>query len=205
MTAPKIPLVKWRDGRPRFSPGPSLRAAGHAGKDLRHDDGRWFTAGEALDWSVRFRANLAPRPQGRPRKGKSAPARMALAKMVEAWQASPLWSGLAPATKRDYRQKLRVIEEDHWVLWSAPAAAITRQIMRSVYEEIWQDRGLATARGSVAALSAAFSWASLRGIGGVKENPCFRLKMDMPKPRVRFATRAMVDALVRAADAAGRP
>lgn len=49
------PQVAWRDGRPRFSPDQLLRAAGHRGRDLRHEDGRWFTMGEAIDWAADFR------------------------------------------------------------------------------------------------------------------------------------------------------
>lgn len=48
---PKIKYVTWRNGRPRFSPSATLRAAGFEGKDLRNAEGRWMTAGEALDWS----------------------------------------------------------------------------------------------------------------------------------------------------------
>lgn len=52
------PHVSWRNGRPRFQPALTLRAAGHKGRDLRHEDGRWFTFGEAIDWSVAFCAEL---------------------------------------------------------------------------------------------------------------------------------------------------
>jgi T5orf172 domain len=47
----KLPHIVWRDGRPRFSPGASVRKLGFGGKDLRHDDGRWFTAAEASAWA----------------------------------------------------------------------------------------------------------------------------------------------------------
>ena len=51
---PYIVLRPRPDGsvRPRFSPGPSLRAQGFRGKDLRHNDGRWFTAEEAAHWAM---------------------------------------------------------------------------------------------------------------------------------------------------------
>ena len=52
------PHVVWRSGRPRFSPGPELRAEGYVGMDLLHDDGRWYTYGEAIDWSRKFCENL---------------------------------------------------------------------------------------------------------------------------------------------------
>ena len=49
-----IPHVTWREGRPRFIPGRHLRAEGFKGRDLRHDDGRWFTIDEAAAWSEQF-------------------------------------------------------------------------------------------------------------------------------------------------------
>lgn len=52
------PHVAWRNGRPRFQPSATLRLAGHAGKDLRHDDGRWFTFEEAVTWSEQFCSSL---------------------------------------------------------------------------------------------------------------------------------------------------
>lgn len=63
------PHVSWRGGRPRFTPGPELRAAGHKSRDLKHDDGRWFSFGEAIDWSREFdvaRAPATPAPEARP-------------------------------------------------------------------------------------------------------------------------------------------
>jgi hypothetical protein len=58
--------VAWRNGRPRFQPGPELRLTGHKGKDLRHEDGRWFNWEEAEAWSDEFRTTVlgkAPRPE----------------------------------------------------------------------------------------------------------------------------------------------
>ena len=34
----RIRNIVWRGGRPRFEPGPSLRALGFAGEDLKHPD-----------------------------------------------------------------------------------------------------------------------------------------------------------------------
>lgn len=55
----KIRHVSWRDGRPRFNPGRNLRIAGHKSRDLRHEDGAWYTFDEALEETVKigFSAN----------------------------------------------------------------------------------------------------------------------------------------------------
>lgn len=60
----KIKHISWRGGRPRFQPGRELRAAGHKGQDLRHPDGRWYTVGEAVDWSRNFAAKIMEEPRG---------------------------------------------------------------------------------------------------------------------------------------------
>ncbi|TIL53805.1 hypothetical protein [Mesorhizobium sp.] len=72
-----IKHVSWRDGRPRFQPGPKLRAAGFEGTDLRwpaepkadwkplallpgtKNAGAWFSRGESVDWSDAFCKQLA--------------------------------------------------------------------------------------------------------------------------------------------------
>lgn len=57
----KVPYVKWRDGRPRFEPGPALRRRGVRGVDLRHPDGTWFLLHECMEYStaVTTRAQIA--------------------------------------------------------------------------------------------------------------------------------------------------
>ncbi|WP_287391531.1 hypothetical protein, partial [Mesorhizobium sp.] len=47
-----IPLVTWRDGRPRFFASKVHRQLGYKGEDLRHGkSGPWFTVEEAIAWS----------------------------------------------------------------------------------------------------------------------------------------------------------
>lgn len=59
----RIPHVAWREGRPRFVPAKTLRDIGYKGRDLKHDDGSWYTRGEAVDWSDAFCRELAARRQ----------------------------------------------------------------------------------------------------------------------------------------------
>lgn len=48
----KLPYVRWRDGRPRWEPGPRVRSIGFRGEDLRHDDGRWYSLDEASSFAL---------------------------------------------------------------------------------------------------------------------------------------------------------
>jgi hypothetical protein len=47
----RLPYIAWRDGKPRFMPGPRIRALGFKGEDLRHEDGSWFTLEDAATWA----------------------------------------------------------------------------------------------------------------------------------------------------------
>lgn len=211
------PHVAWRDGRPRFVPGKDLRPLGYKGKDLRHDDGRWFTRGEAVDWSLAFQRDLADRRMAlkkpAPRKPIAAPAKPGFYTVGELWndwrRSMKFRTGQPKAfsvnTVRDYDQKIALVEADHPMIWNAPAARIERAQLRRAYEQMWEKRGLASARGAMLVLSSAFSWGILNGRVRRPDNPARGLKMETPDPRIRFATRKELAALVAAADAIGRP
>lgn len=44
-----VKYLKWRNGRPRWEPGPSLRARGVKGRDLKNKDGDWLDADDARE------------------------------------------------------------------------------------------------------------------------------------------------------------
>lgn len=244
---PKIsphPHVSWRAGRPRFQPGPDLRKAGHKGHDLRHPNGRWFSRGEAVDWSIAFAASLKPapakpapaagrkadrpsrvvaRPAGAPGGAAAEQAREAytVAALCAEWQRSRKFlkpaeaaelqrlraakAVYSPRTAAFYAWNLTVIERYHPVVWGLPVEALERPTLFGMYEELVESHGLSVARACIATLSAALSWGGRRGRHRLPANPAADLGMTTPPPRVRFATRAEIEALVAAADAAGRP
>ncbi|MHA7969014.1 tyrosine-type recombinase/integrase [Rhizobium sp. CAU 1783] len=223
---PKIRHVAWREGRPRFQPGSGLREQGFKGKDLRHDDGRWFSQGEALDWSNAFCLSLAQdevkrgpavksvarKPEG---SASNAPIQAAaavrravypLSRLFEDWLQSPRVQAKAPATIKDYRQKSRVIETHDPDLWACEVAALDRPICYGLYEELWKERGLATARGVLTVMGIAIKWGLNSGkIRGLVFNPARDLDMQQPPPRARFLTKSEFLALVDAAERLGRP
>jgi hypothetical protein len=227
------PHVVWRDGRPRFQPGPALRAQGHTGHDLRHPDGRWLSKGEAVDWSIAFQKKLkaqlatASRPSAAPPEGQPAkPAvrpvrpnkpeqfRYTVAKLFEDWRSpvtgSPKFRPdnprrYSPHTIRFYATGARVIERDHIVIWNAAVEFLRPGDLVAMHEEIWASRGLATARATILTLSAAISWAIRRSKLRRNDNPAKGLAMEVPAPRLRIASREEFTALVAAADKLGRP
>ncbi len=240
------PHVKWRDGRPRFEPGRVLRDAGYKATDLRwpvepaqgwkaaglkpgeKNAGRWFSKGEAVDWSIAFVKSLA---RARGRKPARRPEKFyTLARLMEDWFASRKFilprdpaelAALlrrqrhmrqklvyAPKTIDDYRKKAYVIESHDPSLWASPVDALTQPVMFGLYEELVEARGVATARGVLTVLSIALGWGRKRGKFTFRMNqgvnPARNLDMATSPPRIRFATRLEIGTLIRAADAIGR-
>ncbi|MDE0921480.1 hypothetical protein [Aurantimonas coralicida] len=224
---PKIPLVAWRDGRPRFVPGASMRALGYKGEDLRHDDGAWYTIGEATDWSLARAAEIEARRTAatkeanrrRPKGAKplrQAPVVYSFARLFEDWQRSPKWGEASAIGKRDvkvyaantranYRQAMKTFEAHDPEFYHAAVAVLTPQLAYGLFEDLWEQRGLSSARAVLATMSAAISWGRRRGRVTLAGNPCIGLGLSTPAPRVRFGTRDEIAALVAAADAMGRP
>ncbi len=177
--------------------------------------GDWFTKGQAVDWSLSFCRRLEKRRNSAPHKAAKKARRKSnaypLSQLFEDWFRSPRFNGdnkqpYAPKTIRDYKQKSRVIEKYHPDLWAAEADALDRVICYGLYEDLWENIGLPTARGALATLSAAISWGLKRGkFKRMLVNPALKLDMKMPDARVRFATLKELQSLIAAADALDWP
>lgn len=245
------PCVSWRDGRPRFQPSRTLRARGFAGTDLRwpappphgepvepwdfralkpgdKNTGRWFSKGEAVDWSAAFTKSLKPKKARTiAQRAKPAPAAGActVGQLFSDWWRSPKFqipadpaeayrqrlagNVYAAETVAQYKIRAGLIERFDPELWAGPVDALTTEIMFGFYEEMRSAHGIASARYSVQVLSAAFAWGRLRGKFKFRMNqgvnPARGLKLAKLPPRVRVATRHEIETLVAAADAIGRP
>lgn len=208
-STPKIRHVAWREGRPRFMPAKTLRDRGYKGKDLKHPDGSWYTAGQALDWSnelVRQLKDLDTEPMAQP---VIAPVERRsvypVSRLFEDWLASPRVTSKRPATIKDYRQKSRVFQNFDPDLWASEVIALDQMTCAGLYEELWQEIGLATARGAMTVLGMAIKWGMRTGRVQLKINPARDLDMQQPPPRARFLTREEFEALAEAAEAMKRP
>lgn len=222
----KHPHVSWRDGRPRFNPDQNLRAAGWKARDLRHDDGRWFSRGEAVDWSESFVAELQAQRKKPARNAAALPERVrhyTVGRLFEEWFRSPKFilpatpaelararaehTVYSPKTIREYRQKARVIEQHDSTLWASPVDALSQPVMLGLYEELVAARGRATAHGTILTFSSALAWGKRRGKFSYKANlgvnPALDLGMPGVATRMRFGSRAEISALTATADALG--
>ena len=96
----------------------------------------------------------------------------ALVSILQAYQASGEFNGLAARTRRDYVEKIKVIEQ---AFADFPLAALTDRRTRGVFLA-WRDRLAAKSRRQAdyawQVLARVLSWASNRGLVAV--NPCAR-------------------------------
>jgi hypothetical protein len=218
-----IPLVTWRDGRPRFIASAGHRALGFQGQDLRHGrDGPWFTLDEAIAWSRDRRAEIEARRQA-PKAAKAVARRkrtdvVTVATVVEAFVDSPRMRGLpivvgrrrreplAANSIRSYKGSARLLERfDAGAVWTSPADDLTGGALGGILRRVEELHGLAQTRALRALLSAA--WNQGRIDGKVTRNPVAELDVVLPvlDPDVRPATVAEVEALTIAFDALGYP
>jgi len=220
----KITHITMHQGRLRFNPGPSLQRMGYKSKILKHDDGSYFSQGEALDWSNALCRELAQKRKDNSitrtnRRGQRRQATLhTVTNMFDDWFTNnPRFSKqgidigkrqeqpLSPATLRDYKQKARVIQNHAPLIWQSDIAALDKIIIRGMFNDIWQQAGLASANGAVRALSAALSWTLENRSSSINVNPVLGLRFPSPKKNPRFASKAEIRALIEAADSLGLP
>jgi len=200
-----IPYVSWREGRPRFNPGPAQRRLGFVSQDLRHGpEGPWYSIAETEAFMqpvvadiLKCRAAKAAGKRLRPRA--KAPA-LTIGDLLTAWYAQ---HKAAPSSMETYRKRAFLLRSQP--IASLPVAAVKTADCHTVYRELVAERGLHTARGAIAVLSNAFAYGLRQGVEGIAYNPCLRLGMAAPAPRVRALSIAEVNQWVEACDLIGRP
>jgi integrase len=223
-----IPYVSWRGGRPRFEPGPGVRALGFEGEDLRHGapdrngrrDGAWFTLQECEAWAetraqavrdARERVRQGLQPARAPAGAGARPAANFKPTYNGARLFADLWKsqrfnvpqaegGLAPRTIEDYQNKARLLLAFDPDFASDPAEALTPGLARALHEKLWKAKGLSMANAMIRVLSIAYTDAVHRDRGGLKVNPCLNLGLAASPVRLRIGLPAEIAALMQAAD-----
>ncbi|HUO22189.1 MAG TPA: hypothetical protein VMU59_06705 [Caulobacteraceae bacterium] len=249
---------QWRDGRPRWIPAPALRAAGWKGHDLKDAAGAFLGRGASIDRASTINeavkawraGELIPpefeaiAPAGAVFKGGAgaAPAhgKLAIGRLIEAYAGDPArhiapsdkFAGLAPATQRDYRGKLkRLVDALAGYVVLPPAGAdlsayeaaveairaasvlalepveTARGIedpLYTVYHRIKAEVGPHQASGVLAAASAWLGWCRERQSRQIR-NWAAEVERETPPGRIRVGTLAEVQALIASAEALGWP
>lgn len=191
------PYLQWRDGRPRWIPGPKLRPA-WKGQDLKDEAGHWLgleaAIARAREINARVKEGSPPVPRARINR---RPVRT-VAALAEHWRTSPEFGLLAPATQRDYLLKAEVFAAE---FGSSPVAAVGRAALKGFWRELYETRGHHMANGVLAVARAMLTHAT--DLEWIAVNPGFSLKLKTPAPRQVAWLPGEVSALVAAADAMG--
>jgi hypothetical protein len=220
ISIPHLVMREQRDGtyRPRFVPGPSLRKMGYKGRDLQTEAGDWYTLDQACDFSRELQAEIEARRiakvAGKRMPRPTGPTVLTVQTLFDEWfssaQFSPQANGvryglkrLAPASVRYYTAHRRALEAFDISIMAAPVAALRKAVLRGLFEQMAEARGIHTARGVMATISAVFGYALRRD--RIRENPCEKLRLPSPPPRIRVGALAEMRQLIDAADAIGRP
>ena len=211
----KIPHVVWRDGRPRFVPGPALRKLGFRGEDLKHPDGRWMDLNETIAWSEqraeaitlrRQRGNV--RSPGRKPKNHAVKGYVTVGELLCRWHtertAESRQTGKpSPKTLKEYGKNIDYFRAFDDELWTAPAISITHVIANGIYKKLREAKGISMSRAIISAVRPAWNWAIIEA-GLVSNNPWTGLRMTMPPPRLRVGSIEEMRHLIAIADKEGR-
>lgn len=195
------PYLKWRVGRPRWEPGPGLRAAGFPGRDLKDGAGRWLDQSAAIAAADELNAQVAAWRTGaapRRRKFREAQPERTLDALWRAYQASPFWADLAATTQRDYANKARVILD---VMGGERVAAVRKSHMQALWQRLHTERGHAMANGVMAVARLLFSHALLHE--WATDNPVKEIRMTGLPPRLVVWTPSEIAHFIADADKAG--
>ena len=213
------PNLTWRAGRPRWTPGPSVRRKGWTPRDLKDEAGRWLGLDAAIAAAKALNAQVTARHAAGFKRAPAGAGRGAVYSLEQLfedlWRSPKFTTGepagkqrrrmLAGRTLRDYQQKAHALRDFDPELWTAPVAALDPPILVGLHEQLWRLKGHHMANGILAVLRLALSYGVRRGKGGLKHNPALRLGLETPAARLRVGTVAEMQALVAAADAIGLP
>jgi hypothetical protein len=231
----RIPLVTWRDGRPRFVAGPAHRALGYRGADLRHPPldragrpvGAWFSLDEAIAWSkarvaeieARRRAIAAGETTARKQANAIQRARqsslLTVSQLVEKFLAQPRMRG---EERIEGKKKRRALKANTVRYYRSAAAALGRHNAGRVWHEVAANVSAKALTGILDRIEVESGLAVARSVRAllsaaygfgkalVPANPV-RLTETLPAlpPRLRCGEPAEMAALVKGCDALGFP
>ncbi len=196
---------KWRKGRPRWEPGPRLRAAGHKGRDLKDEAGNWLGLEAAIAAADAINAEVDVwRATGTRRLRPQVPLKSEYCcdALWQRYLASPSWANLKPKTQEDYHSKANVFLA---AFGDYHVKAIRKPHLYAFWEQLHRERGHTMANGVMTVVSSLFSYAERIGWRDEETNPAKKMQRQRPPPRLVLYLPNELEALVLAADRIGFP
>jgi hypothetical protein len=226
MAVVKARYIAWREGRPRFVPGPALRKLGYSGEDLRHGKtGPWFDADETIAWAKAkateidqaLEAGKKPKAPPVPKGERVKDLLEDFFKSADFLRARDL-GGYSKKTRDDYLEKAQAIyykpvdvkalargeQRAAELISLAPARTLKPARVKQFFEQLERERGPFMALGVIKVLSAAYRWARLAPGWELESNPCRELDLPKPELNVRVFKAEHVRLLVECADKLGK-
>lgn len=206
MATIRVPYLVWRDGRPRWVPGPRLRAKGFKGRDLKDAQGRWLGLEAAIDAAQKLNAEVdAWRESGtrRYREKVRTQHERSCDALYEKWTASRDFLKNRATTQKDYRSKASAFLAtpiDDMTFGQMPVAAIAPHHLYAWWEEVHKSRGHSMANGAIAVVRRMFSHAQPKRLNWRTDNPASKLELEGVAPRVVVWTDSEIAHFVRVAD-----
>jgi integrase len=203
----KVPYLKWRNGRPRWEPGPALRDKGMRGRDLKSESGQWLPLDRAIEAATALNAEVTVwRASGAGFRRAPTPKKTqrSCRHLYEMWSATPEFSMLAASTRADYKVKAELFLNTNAggaAFADVPVAALDHPSLKGFWRQAYKDRGHAMANGMIAVVRAMLSEAV--ALGWITQNPAYNLNLKSVAPRVAFWAPAKVSAFVETADRMG--
>lgn len=201
----------WREGRPRWVPGPKLRSEKWKGRDLKDSNGAWLSYGAAIDAAIKINEEVAAwraRDGSGTRDPRKAPRKVERScnTLYSKWIATPEFRRLGERTQSDYINKVTVflaapldIDDDASPTFGdVPVAALGRAVLKGYWRLEYDERGHSMANGIIAAVRVMLTYAT--DLEWITVNPAFALKLPVVDPRVAFWSPAKVEAFVKVAD-----
>jgi hypothetical protein len=93
-----VPYFAWRDGRPRWVPGPKLRDLGWKGRDLKDEAGQWLTLSDAIDAARKINAEVKDKLDNPAPKQQAIPRGRRVVDLLDAYLNSPEIKTIAKLT-----------------------------------------------------------------------------------------------------------
>lgn len=216
MATEKIRYFVWRDGRPRWVPGPKARALGFKGTDLKDQAGLWLSrpraraAADALNDALDAKVTGTPAPLAMVSRSAYDRSLAQLVDLFLARQKISLDENIAAtAGKKKLARSSRLAYHAHGRLLKAwmgdvGAAAITPAMFEDFYADRIADSGVRSAN-AIMASAKAFYYYGEKKLRWDLRNPVVGVEMDEAEGRKVIWPREAIAAFVAVADYLGWP
>lgn len=198
MTFKLPPYMLWRDGRPRWVPGPRLRPA-FKGQDLRDASGDFLRLEPAIARAKELNNEVAAWRAGHEPTKRTKINRKStrtFQHLFDMWIETPEFLLNAKATRDFYENKGNIFLE---TFGDVPVAAVGRAALKGYWRQQYSERGHHMANALIATARAMLTFAT--DLEWIDVNPAFKLKLKTPQPRLAIWLPLEINAFVAAADA----